>query len=190
METLREIINILKIVGISVAGITFVVFMIKIAISPEEKGRYIKYTKHLLVATILITISLSLVDIPKHYYGSVVEIVDNEVSETTIAEIKDRDCQNRETIKLDGKWYVVTDNKRRITANSDNDEFYDVTPTLFVDEERLLENIEFIRLFSECQGTFKGYFAKVWYYRDSSGLIFPADYTYKEYIELKKANGG
>lgn len=46
METLKEIIDILKIIGISIAGITFIVFMIKIAIEPEEKQKYFKLTKH------------------------------------------------------------------------------------------------------------------------------------------------
>ena len=78
METLKEIINTLKIIGISMAGITFVVFMIKIATEPEMKSKYLKLTKHLLMATILITVSLSLVEIPKHYYGDVVSIVDNK----------------------------------------------------------------------------------------------------------------
>ena len=56
------------------AGITFVIFMIKIATEPEMKSKYLKLTKHLLIATILITVSLSLVEIPKHYYGNVVSL--------------------------------------------------------------------------------------------------------------------
>lgn len=65
METLKAIINVLKIIGVSIAGITFIVFMIKIAVEPEYKEKYIKYTKHLLIATVLITLSFSLIDIPK-----------------------------------------------------------------------------------------------------------------------------
>ena len=42
METLKEIINILKIIGVSMAGITFVIFMIKIATEPEMKSKYLK----------------------------------------------------------------------------------------------------------------------------------------------------
>lgn len=49
-----------------------------------------------------------------------------------------------------------------------------------------LENCSIIRSFSECQGTFKGFFADVKYYRDSDGLIFPANFTYAEYIEYKQ----
>ena len=49
MATLKEIISALKIIGISMAGATFVVLMIKIAIEPEYKARYLKLTKHLYI---------------------------------------------------------------------------------------------------------------------------------------------
>ena len=84
MDTLNNIISSLKIIGISVAGIAFVVLMIKIAVEPEMKGRYLKLTKHLLLATILITVSLTLVDIPKSYYGDKIAIVDEKESKSTI----------------------------------------------------------------------------------------------------------
>lgn len=109
MEMLKGIIVVLRIISISITGIAFVILMIKIAVEPEYKSRYIKYTKHLLIATVLITVSLSLVEIPKHYYGSNIEIVDNIESKTTIAELKDKDCHGRETLNVGGKWYVVTD---------------------------------------------------------------------------------
>lgn len=189
METLKEIINILKIVGISMAGITFVVFMIKIATEPEMKSKYLKLTKHLLMATILITVSLSLVEIPKHYYGSTVTIVDNKESETTIAELKDQDCQGRETVNIDGKWYVVTDTGMKIGALTEDDSLDNVTTVGFYDTGKVVENVSFLRLFSESQGTFKGYFADVVYYRDQDGLIFPRDYTYSQYQSLKASEG-
>ena len=44
--------------------------MLKMATEPEYKEKYIKLTKHLLMATILITVSMSLIDLPKQYYGS------------------------------------------------------------------------------------------------------------------------
>ena len=84
MEMLKVIIGALRIISISISGIAFVILMIKITVEPEYKSRYIKYTKHLLIATVLITVSLSLVEIPKHYYGNTIEIVDNIESETTI----------------------------------------------------------------------------------------------------------
>lgn len=189
METLKEIINTLKIVGISMAGITFVAFMIKIATEPEMKAKYLKLTKHLLMATILITVSLSLVEIPKHYYGSTVTIVDNKESETTIAELKDQDCQGRETVNIDGKWYVVTDTGMKIGALTEEDSLDNVTTIGFYDTGKVVENVSFLRLFSESQGTFKGYFADVVYYRDQDGLIFPKDYTYSQYQSLKASEG-
>lgn len=189
METLKEIINTLKIIGISMAGITFVVFMIKIATEPEMKSKYLKLTKHLLMATILITVSFSLVEIPKHYYGSSVSIVDYEEAEATIEELKDKDCQGRETINIDGKWYVVTDTGMKLGALTEGDSLDNVTTIGFYDTGKVVENVSFLRLFSECQGTFKGYFADVIYYRDQDGLIFPRDYTYSQYQSLKASQG-
>lgn len=190
METLKSIVNVLEIIGISIAGITFIVFMIKIAIEPECKEKYIKYTKHLLMATVFITLSLSLVDIPKHYYGDSMQIVDSQVSETTIAELKDKDCQGRETINIDGKWYVVTDTNMKIAGLTDNDTLDNVTTIGFYSSGKVVENVSFLRLFSECQGTFKGYFADIVYYRDSDGMIFSRDTTYPEYQALKNGGGG
>lgn len=193
METLKEIINTLKIIGISMAGITFIVFMIKIATEPEMKSKYLKLTKHLLMATILITVPLSLVELPKHYYGSSITIVDNEKSETTIAELKDKDCQGRETINIDGKWYVVTDTGWNIEALTEDGIMIKKYQTLAGYEYSLgkyeIENVSVLRLFSECQGTFKGYFADISYYRDSDGFIFPATYTYAEYQSAKSDSG-
>ena len=189
METLKEIISALKIIGISMAGITFVVFMIKIATEPEMKSKYLKLTKHLLIATILITTSLSLVEIPKHYYGSTVSIVDNEEAEATIAELKDKDCQGRETINIDGKWYVVTDRGWNIESLTDDGVFVRKYQTLSGYEYTLgkyeIDNVSVLRLFSECQGTFKGFFADIAYYRDSDGFIFSATSTYSEYQNAK-----
>jgi len=189
METLKEIINTLKIIGISMAGITFVVFMIKIATEPEMKSKYLKLTKHLLMATILITVSLSLVEIPKHYYGSSVSIVDNKETGATIAELKDKDCQGRETINIDGKWYVVTDTGMKLGALTEGDSLDNVSTMGLYDTAKVVENVSFLRLFSECQGTFKGYFADIIYYRDQDGLIFPRDYTYSQYQSLKASQG-
>lgn len=181
MLTLKAIINVLKIIGISISGIAFIIFMIKIAIEPEYKQKYIKYVKHLLIATVFITISLSLVELPKQYYGSKIEIVDGKTSQTTIANLKDRDCQNRETINIEGKWYVVTDSKQNINALEENGVFVRGT----VKTNYSIDSVSFLRLFSECQGTFKGYFADVKYYRDNDGFIFPASYTYSEYQNAK-----
>lgn len=188
METLKELVNILKIVGISVAGITFIIFMIKIATEPEMKSKYLKLTKHLLIATVLITVSLSLVEIPKHYYGSTITIVDNKESQTTIAELKDKDCQDRECVNIDGKWYVVTDTNKTLYN------YYGMTDSVLpmssgyklnVYSTVALKNVDVLRLFSKCQGTFKGYFADIEYYRDEDGFIFSAEYNYSQYEDAK-----
>ena len=185
METLKAIISSLKILGISIAGITFIILMIKIATEPEMKLKYMKLTKHLLIATVLITVSLSIAEIPQHYYGRTIEIIDNSESETTIAELKDKDCQGRETINIDGKWYVVTDTNKKIGALTENDSLDNVSTFGFYDTAKVVENVSFLRLFSECQGTFKGYFADIKYYRDQDGFIFSRDCTYSQYQNLK-----
>ena len=186
MKTLKTIISSLKILGISIAVITFIVLMIKIAIEPEMKAKYIKLTKHLLIATVLITVSLSIAEIPQHYYGSKIEIIDNIESEMTIAELKDKDCQGRETINIDGKWYVVTDSNKTIGALTENDSLDNVSTFGIYSTGKVVENVSFLRLFSECQGTFKGYFADIKYYRDQDGFIFSKDCTYSQYKTLKK----
>lgn len=188
METLKEIIKMLIILSISIASITFIIFMVKIVIEPEEKRKYIRQTKNLIIAVVLITVSLSLTQIPTYYYGSVIEIVSNETSETTIGELKDIDVQGRETVNIDGKWYVVTDTNKTIGALTANDTLDNISSVGVYDTGKVIENISFLRLFSESQGTFKGYFAEIKYYRDSDGLIFPREYTYNEYQELKAEN--
>lgn len=185
MESLKEIVNVLKIIGVSIAGIGFVMLITKIAIEPEMKEKYLKLTKHLIIAIILITVSLSLVDIPKTYYGDKIEIVDNQEASATIEELKDKDCQNRETLNVDGKWYVVTDTGKKIAGLTEGDSLDDVSLVGFYSEGKVVENICFLRLFSECQGTTKGFFAEVKYYRDKDGLIFPRDYTYSKYQSFK-----
>lgn len=190
MEMLKDIINTLKILGISIAGITFIVLMVKIVTEPEYKAKYLKLVKHLLMATILITVSLSLIEIPKRYYGDEIEIVDNQESETTIAELKDRDCQDREVINVDGKWYVVTDSDWTLYKDyGQDDTTMSKSYALNVYATIGVENVDVLRLFSKCQGTFKGYFADIDYYRDSDGFIFPASYSYSSYINAKTNNG-
>ena len=179
--------------GITIAGITFVVLMIKIGTDPDNKAKYLKLTKHVLIATVLITLSLSLVEIPKYYFGSTVEITDGQVADMTIGKIEDKDCQGRETVNIDGKRYVVTDTNVKLSALSDDYPFIQVYKTLGGVEMNMgkykLENCCILRLFSECQGTFKGFFADIQYYRDSEGIIFPATSTYSQYQAIK-GNGG
>lgn len=190
MEILKDIINTLKILGISIAGITFIVLMIKIVTEPEYKAKYLKVTKHLLMATILITVSLSLIDIPKRYYGDEIEIVDSQESETTIAELKDKDCQDREVINVDGKWYVVTDRGWKLYKYyGQDDSAMSHAYMLNVYSTVAVENVDALRLFSKCQGNTKGFFADIDYYRDSDGFIFPSNYSYSSYINAKTNNG-
>lgn len=187
METLKQIVNILKIIGISIAGISFIAIMIKIATEPEMKSKYLKLTKHLLMATVFITISLSIIEIPKKYYGNKIEIVDDKTADATIEDLKDADCQGRETVNVNGRWYVVTDSGKKLGALGEGDSLDDVSVVGFYDTAKVVENVSFLRRFSECQDFWKGYFAETVYYRDGDGLIFPREYTYSDYIRLKES---
>ena len=159
---------------------------------PDEKGKYIKLIKHLLIATILITLGLSIVNIPKFYFGSTAEIVDDQKTKLTIGDAVDKDCQNRETVNVDGKVYVVTDTSMKLSANEENGKFTEIlhssSTTVSDSEKYTIANCSVLKPFSECQGTFKGFFAAPDYFRDGDGLIFPADYTYKQYIDFKNMN--
>lgn len=175
--------------GITIAGITFVILIIKMSIDPDSKAKYLKLTKHVLIATILITLSLSLIEIPKYYFGSTVEITDGQITDMTIGKIEDKDCQGRETVNIDGKIYVVTDTNIKLRAISENEILLESTSTQFGVEigvgDCIIENCSKLKLFSECQGTFKGFFADTKYYRDSEGTIFPVGTTYRTYIQIK-----
>ena len=91
--------------------------------------------------------------------------------------------------KRQGKWYVVTDTNMKIGALTDNDSLDNVTSFGLYSTGKVVENVSFLRLFSESQGTFKGYFADIKYYRDSDGMIFPRDTTYPQYQKLKASEG-
>lgn len=164
--------------------------MIKMGIDPDNKAKYIKLTKHVIIATVLITISLTLIEIPKYYFGSSVEVTDGQVSNMTIGKIEDADCQGRETINIDGRRYVVTDINVKLSALKDNQAFIKVIQTSNELGERQLQNCSILRAFSECQGAFKGYFAEIKFFRDSDGMIFPVTTTYSEYIQMKSNGGG
>jgi len=75
-----------------------------------------------------------------------------------------------------------------IGAIDENDSLDSISTMGFYDTSKVVENVSFLKLFSESQGTFKGYFADTVYYRDKDGLIFPRDYTYSQYQALKQNN--
>ena len=183
MDTLKEIIITLRNIGIGIAGVTFIILLIKMSIEPDEKSKYIKLTKHLLIATILITISFSLVDIPKMYFGSTVEIVDEGASDMTIEKVEDKDCQDREVVNLGGERYVVTDTGKKLAALTDDEPLHYAFG--LYSEGKVVDNVSYLRLFNECQDFWKGYYADIQYYRDADGFIFPTTYTYSEYINAK-----
>lgn len=163
--------------------------MIKMGVDPDNKSRYIKLAKNTIIASVLITLSLTLLEIPKDYFGSPIGIADETTSDITFAKIEDKDCQGREVVNIDGKRYVVTDTGMKLGALTDNDSLDNVSTMGFYDTGKVVENVSFLRLFSECQGTFKGYFADISYYRDAEGFIFPTYFTYPQYTAYKGAGG-
>ena len=174
--------------GITVGGITFLIFMIKMGVDPDGKARYIKLAKNTVIASILITLSLTLLEIPKDYFGSPIGITDEEVGEVTFAKIEDKDCQNREVVNIYGKRYVVTDTSEKLGALSETSKLAVVTKLGIYTETYTVNNVSFLRPFSECQGFWKGYFADISYYRDSDGHIFSTEFSYQEYKASKGGN--
>ena len=86
------------------------------SVEPDNKMKYIKLAKNTVIASILITLSLSLLEIPKSYFGTPVGIADEGTSDITFAKIEDKDCQNREVVNIDGKRYVITDSNKTIAS--------------------------------------------------------------------------
>ena len=66
----KKIIGVLRNVGIAVGGITFIILLIKMSTEPDNKARYIKLAKNTIIASVLITISLTLLQIPKRFFWS------------------------------------------------------------------------------------------------------------------------
>lgn len=112
-------------VGITIGGVTFLIFMIKMGVDPDNKARYIKLAKNTVIASVLITLSLTLLQIPKDYFGNAIGVADEGTGDVTFAKIEDKDCQNRETINIDGKRYVVTDTNKKIAALTDSESLHE-----------------------------------------------------------------
>ena len=74
-------------VGITIGGVTFLIFMIKMGIDPDGKARYIKLARNTIIASILITLSLTLLEIPKTYFGSQIGVADEGTSDITFSKI-------------------------------------------------------------------------------------------------------
>ena len=140
--------------------------------------------KNTVIASILITLSLTLLQIPKDFFGEAIGIADDTTGDITFAKIEDEDCQGRETVNIDGKRYVVTDTGKKIAALTDDEALHDAFGVYSTG--KVVENVSFLRPFNDCQGFWKGYYADIIYYRDSDGFIFPATYTYPEYVAQKE----
>lgn len=154
---------------------------------PDNKARYIKLAKHTVIASILITLSLTLLEIPKSYFGTPIGIADEETSDITFAKIEDKDCQGREVVNIDGKRYVVTDTNKKIAALTDDESLHDAFG--LYSTGKVVENVSYLRPFNDCQGFWKGYYAEIEYYRDSDGFIFPSYFTYSQYTGYKGMGG-
>ena len=115
--------------------------MIKMAIEPDNKAKYIRLAKNTVIASVLITLSLTILEIPKTYFGGEIGIADEGTGDITFAKIEDKDCQNREVVNIDGKRYVVTDTGKKIAALTDNE----------YSAGKVVENVSYLRPFSDCQ---------------------------------------
>lgn len=157
--------------------------MIKMAIEPDNKAKYIKLAKNTIIASVLITIALTFIEIPKTYFGETAKIADEGTADPTFAKIEDKDAQNREVVTINGKRYVVTDTEETIAALTDDEALHDAFG--LYSSDKVVENVCYLRPFGDCQDFWKGYFANIDYYRDSDGFIFPSSYTYPQYRDAK-----
>ena len=55
------------------------------SVEPDNKLKYVKLLKNTIIASILITLALSLLEIPKSYFGTPVGIADEGTSDITFA---------------------------------------------------------------------------------------------------------
>lgn len=164
-----------------------IILLIKMSIEPDNKAKYIKLIKNTVIASILITLSLTLLQIPKDFFGEAVGIADEGTADVTFAKIEDKDCQGRETVNIDGKRYVVTDTGKKIAALTDDEPLHEAFG--LYSTGKVVENVSYLRPFNDCQGFWKGYYAEIEYYRDSDGFIFPSSFTYPEYTAYKGQGG-
>ena len=65
---MQEIIRVFRNIGIAIGSVTFIILLIKMSVEPDNKMKYIKLAKNTVIASILITLSLSLLEIPKSYF--------------------------------------------------------------------------------------------------------------------------
>lgn len=164
-----------------------IILLIKMSIEPDNKAKYLKLIKNTVIASILITLSLTLLQIPKDFFGEAVGIADEGTADVTFAKIEDKDCQGRETVNIDGKRYVVTDTDKKIAALTDDEPLHEAFG--LYSTGKVVENVSYLRPFNDCQGFWKGYYAEIEYYRDSDGFIFPSSFTYPEYTAYKGQGG-
>ena len=164
-----------------------IILLIKMSIEPDNKAKYLKLIKNTVIASILITLSLTLLQIPKDFFGEAVGIADEGTADVTFAKIEDKDCQGRETVNIDGKRYVVTDTDKKIAALTDDEPLHEAFG--LYSTGKVVENVSYLRPFNDCQGFWKGYYAEIEYYRDSDGFIFPSSFTYPQYTAYKGQGG-
>lgn len=185
LETLQEIIEVLRNIGIVIAGATFIVLVLKMVIDPENRQKYIKLNKNLIIATVLVTLALSLTQIPKGYFGDTVKITDDVLADMTFEKIVDKDVQGREVLEVNGQWYVVTDTDKSVIGMHGYTDMITTVIVVNLQQDGKLDKtdimgsgVDYLRLFSKCQGTFKGYFATIEYLRlQNDEIIKVSDYT-------------
>ncbi|MBR0491558.1 MAG: hypothetical protein IJJ82_05900 [Clostridia bacterium] len=155
------------------------------AIEPDSKAKYIKLAKNTIIASVLITLALTFIEIPKDYFGGTVQIADEGLGDPTFAKIEDKDAQNREVVTINGRRYVVTDTGKTITSTQSIDGSLKQGVGLY-GASKTIKNVSFLRPFGDCQDFWKGFYASIDYYRDSDGFVFPSSYSYDDYINAKE----
>jgi len=107
----------MQILTATFCGLIFVVSIISIILNPTDESVLKKYKKRMInagVFMVLVLMIFPIKDTITNYFGTDVGIGNIEAVNATFADVKDKDCQGRETVVIDGKLYVVTDKDKYI----------------------------------------------------------------------------
>lgn len=173
METLKTIISDLQILSISFCALVMAISGITIMINSKDESIIKKHKSriiHALVFMVLVIVIFQVKDLIVTYFGNDVGVGEIEAVDPVFAKITDKDCQGRETIRLDGKYYVVTDTDKYLSQIDNWNWNYGTLLESYLFQAKEISDMtgskfDFIRPFDDCQGFTKGFYADVVYIR-------------------------
>lgn len=173
METLKTIILDLQILSVSFCALIMIISGITIMINSKDESIIKKHKSriiHALIFMVLVIVIFPIKDLVIIYFGDDVGVGEIEAVDPVFAKVTDKDCQDRETIRLDGKYYVVTDTDKYSSQIDSWNANYGTLLESYLFQSGQVSSMtgnkfDFIRPFDDCQGWFKGFYADVVYVR-------------------------